>query len=600
MRTLVVGHRGIGKTSLLKRLKLYLTDSFYRLFDLDEEVEVRQGIKIPELFSKYGEAHFRRIEISTLEAIAQENESFTGRVYVTAGAGYEGTVPKGWSCLWIRRTTDGQGRIFEDRPRLDQSALPLDEFLDRLPLRETRYSSMCDQQFFLSEGFDFANGVEKQILRSEVQHCVGVVTLSTGDVTSIPRLLKMGVDFIELRDDLLDGSALQRALDLIPRERVLLSFRSPASIPLSLKLVEDYGLNCVDWALELGAPVRDLKPQILSVHTLKGQETDLAAALDSLVREYPEVPILKVALMTQNFDELKVGHCWSQKSPLRRVFLPISESGRWNWYRLLMKTSAPLNFLREGGGSAPDQPTLFDWMRVGAGTQPFAAVMGHPVKHSRTPGQHFEFFRSQGLNTYAIDILPEEFTERTLTFLKSLGLKFAAVTAPLKNLVVAHCSKLSPDAEDLGSVNTLAFVGDQCVGHNTDLAGFRESVLKSGVHASEPAGLWGGLGTLPVMKKVLPRAVAFSARSGKPRDPSEIAFEPPKVIVWAIGRAQMGDSKYPVANWKPELVLDLNYADDSPGREYAMRVGAKYVSGLEMFQKQAEEQQEFWRPYVCK
>ncbi|MBX9768700.1 MAG: shikimate synthase, partial [Bdellovibrionales bacterium] len=365
------------------------------------------------------------------------------------------------------------------------------------------------------------------------------------------------------------------------------------------QLIDDYRLRCFDWALELGPPINGLKPQILSIHSFGSEEKDFSQNLGSLSAQYPDVPLIKVAVITQNFEDLEFGHSWFSQDPSRRVFLPMSESGRWNWYRLLMKSASPLQFFRENEGSANDQPTLFDWLRVGDEMRPFAAVLGHPVKHSRTPGEHFEVFKANGLNTFAIDIAPEEFSERTMRFLKSLGLRFAAVTAPLKNLAVGHCTQLTPEARTLGSVNTLAIKGDDCVGHNTDLPGFRESVQKSAVDLSAPIVLWGGVGTLPVVKSVLPQAIAFSARSGKPRDESEFLGKP-KTLVWAVGQGLMSESQFPHPSWKPDLVLDLNYAEDSPGREYAIRVGAKYVSGLGMFQKQAEEQQKFWRPYVGK
>jgi shikimate 5-dehydrogenase len=50
----------------------------------------------------------------------------------------------------------------------------------------------------------------------------------------------------------------------------------------------------------------------------------------------------------------------------------------------------------------------------------------------------------------------------------------------------------------------------------------------------------------------------------------------------------------PPKQWKPSILVDLNYTEDSPGREYALQVGAEYVSGLRMFQVQAEKQREFW------
>jgi hypothetical protein len=40
--------------------------------------------------------------------------------------------------------------------------------------------------------------------------------------------------------------------------------------------------------------------------------------------------------------------------------------------------------------------------------------------------------------------------------------------------------------------------------------------------------------------------------------------------------------------------VDLNYTDDSGGREYAQRVKAEYRSGVKMFRAQAQHQRDFW------
>ncbi|MNT55881.1 hypothetical protein D3C72_1931500 [compost metagenome] len=45
------------------------------------------------------------------------------------------------------------------------------------------------------------------------------------------------------------------------------------------------------------------------------------------------------------------------------------------------------------------------------------------------------------------------------------------------------------------------------------------------------------------------------------------------------------------------MVLDLNYKEDSMGREYAQICGANYTSGVVMFLAQAREQRIFWSQF---
>jgi hypothetical protein len=77
----------------------------------------------------------------------------------------------------------------------------------------------------------------------------------------------------------------------------------------------------------------------------------------------------------------------------------------------------------------------------------------------------------------------------------------------------------------------------------------------------------------------------------------------PEVVIWGVGRSVFS-GVFPTESWRPRLVLDLNYAEDSPGREYAQRLlfrrhassgeSPRYVSGLGLFEAQAEEQRQFW------
>lgn len=50
------------------------------------------------------------------------------------------------------------------------------------------------------------------------------------------------------------------------------------------------------------------------------------------------------------------------------------------------------------------------------------------------------------------------------------------ITHPVKQLVLDHLDTLSPDAEAVGAVNTVAFIDDRAVGHNTDLTGFARAL----------------------------------------------------------------------------------------------------------------------------
>ena len=186
----------------------------------------------------------------------------------------------------------------------------------------------------------------------------------------------------------------------------------------------------------------------------------------------------------------------------------------------------------------------------------------------------------------------EEEWKQAFSFLTDLGLRYAAVTSPLKGLA-ARSSKASIQAKELGSVNTLLWDAMEWKGENTDLEGLRAAV--QGLPAG-PIAIWGGGGTLGVLGKVLPEASAYSSTGGHLRQGSKPLASTPTVVVWAAPRGS--DLKMPPDNWRPQVVLDLNYKEDSPGREYALRAQAEYRSGEVMFRAQAAAQREWWRKDV--
>jgi hypothetical protein len=102
-----------------------------------------------------------------------------------------------------------------------------------------------------------------------------------------------------------------------------------------------------------------------------------------------------------------------------------------------------------------------------------AAVIGHPVAHSRSPQMQTAGFRAIGLDwEYAAIDVPPEGLSGFLAGLAGSGLAGVNVTIPHKQAVIDACDTLSAEARAAGSVNTIV-VGGECglQGHSTDGAG---------------------------------------------------------------------------------------------------------------------------------
>ena len=105
-----------------------------------------------------------------------------------------------------------------------------------------------------------------------------------------------------------------------------------------------------------------------------------------------------------------------------------------------------------------------------------------------------------------------------------------------------------------------------------------------------------------MIKKLFPQVVHFSARTGK-TDVEKTFFEKLKrsnkyhfdVFIWAVGRERIDQGAVmPSQDLSFEYILDLNYAENSPGKELALMQGTQYISGEAMFLAQADLQRKFW------
>lgn len=594
MITLLIGHRGTGKTKLLQRISNYFSsDSSVLIEDLDEYIQDKAGTTIAEIFSKQGEYAFRQLEQKSLQELLMKAKNYK-RAFISLGAGFEvSKIPPEIHCVWVRRLSDEYGRIFTDRPRLEAGMTPLEEFRHRAIQRSPQYKSAAWEEYYVPEGLDQEDEFEKKFFKEEELNLGGVLTLLPAWLRDdkqcrrmIEKRLKWNLDFFELRTDLLSHTQVEALKKLIPKEKILFSLRE------KFESFDVSHFSTTDWALELGSPPAGLNPTIVSLHEREDGES-VTSSFAKLAEYEKRGMKSKLAIEVDSWEELERCHEWVSENLKQRSFLPRSSNGRWSWYRLYMKGKMLLNFFREGEGSAIDQPLVHTWWRAMPGSHTFAAILGSPVAHSFTPIEQRDFFQNRNMPVFAIEVKEGEFFE-AMDFLEKLGLRAAAVTSPLKLLAYEFCDELTQSALEFKSVNTLVFEKNHknWVGENTDYGGL-EALIKA--EHLEDIAVWGGGGVLPLLELLLKTAHFYSARSGENRKKGEEAFVP-KALVWAAPRSPL--LKMPPTTWRPEVVIDLNYREDSMGREYALMTGAKYISGVKMFYIQAQGQRRFWNDHL--
>jgi len=115
---------------------------------------------------------------------------------------------------------------------------------------------------------------------------------------------------------------------------------------------------------------------------------------------------------------------------------------------------------------------------VSISTIPVAAVLGHPINHSKSPKLHNYWLSLFDIDGHYIplDIDPRNF-ENSIRALSGLGFVGANVTIPYKEKVLKIADKISDRAAIIGAANTLTFLQDGTIyADNTDGYGFLQNI----------------------------------------------------------------------------------------------------------------------------
>ena len=364
MITFIVGHRGVGKSTFLTRVKGYYDAAGMQcvVVDVDREIEVEEKKSIQQIFDDHGVEHFRKLEKEQIFKLGEKYGESSYSVYIALGAGYMGPFPDPSQVLWLRRPTDKDGRVFFDRPRLDPKASDFNDYMNVYNEREYRYLQVSDEQLMLVEGQGDHSPYETTFLGFPGKRTWGNLTLFEKDLRKfsgpesfLGRRLHWEIDHFEVRDDLLEDNLIRYCMGVIPKDKLILSFRQRHKT--ILHNISMKGL-LYDWPFEKG-PCPFEEPGVFSLHT---RTESLMDSLLKFEETAPKGAHLKLAVPIQNWSELLDGHLWWKEDPLNRSFLPSSDSGRWRWYRALFGRQMKMSFFREGAGSSPDQPYLSEWI----------------------------------------------------------------------------------------------------------------------------------------------------------------------------------------------------------------------------------------------
>ncbi len=122
-----------------------------------------------------------------------------------------------------------------------------------------------------------------------------------------------------------------------------------------------------------------------------------------------------------------------------------------------------------------------------------AAVLGHPISHSKSPVLHRAAYQLLGapISYSAIDMEPGQATAHARS-LRDGNWAGCSVTMPLKDAFVPHMDELSARVQRLGALNTIVVREDGTLyGENTDIDGLVQALADFGLTGSTQAMILG-------------------------------------------------------------------------------------------------------------
>ena len=104
-------------------------------------------------------------------------------------------------------------------------------------------------------------------------------------------------------------------------------------------------------------------------------------------------------------------------------------------------------------------------------------VIGNPINHSLSPKLHNYWLKENNIDAVYDKIkLEENEIENFIFKIKNQEINGCNVTVPFKKTVIPFLDKLSSEAEQTQSVNTISYLDGNLVGHNTDIHGFQKAI----------------------------------------------------------------------------------------------------------------------------
>ncbi len=443
-------------------------------------------------------------------------------------------------------------------------------------------------------------------------------------------------DIIELRMDLIPDANLQELMQAAGKP-VIVTYRAKMDGG-QFKGTDEERVASIRQAIDLGAPYVDIEtstpgPLLKSVLENKGDSQiilshhDFTRTDESIEKIYEimcELPadILKIITYAQDItDNLALFQLLFRARKEERKLIAFCMGEKGEVSRILsVHFGSWLTFgsLETGKESAPGQipaRILKDVYRVNdiASDAKIFGVIGDPVNKSMGYLIHNKAFQLTGLPHVYVPFPVQNVQRFFAAFEPYLG--GLSVTMPHKEEIGAVLGTVSPQAKNIGAVNTVVRENDTWAGHNTDGTGALRALKTKGDVAGKNVVIIGAGGTAKAIGHTLKDAGAKltltyhrnQKRGQKLADQlgarlihiDSIASETPDILINCspVGMTpNVKQTPCPASVLKPGMIVFDSVYNPLETRliSEAKAAGCITIPGIELFVNQAVEQFELW------
>ena len=165
-------------------------------------------------------------------------------------------------------------------------------------------------------------------------------------------------------------------------------------------------------------------------------------------------------------------------------------------------------------------------------------VIGNPINHSLSPKIHNYWFKKNNINAIYEKKKVNEIDIKNIVFeVKSGKIDGLNVTVPFKKKIIPFLDRLTPQAKESSSVNTIFKKGNLVFGDNTDIDGFKNALNHINYSfKNKKVFILGAGGVVPsiilALKKLNVSSIFLSNRTKQRAEELKRIYKNIKIVDW--------------------------------------------------------------------